>query len=81
MEKLATECGYAPIFRYNPDCEKFTMDSKDVDFSLYDEFLCGENRYAKLKIINSKEASMLLDGQKNWAKKRYDFYKKLDSSL
>ena len=35
---LATECGYFPIFRYSPEKEKFYLDSKKVDFSLYDTF-------------------------------------------
>ena len=37
--ELATKCGYFPIFRYNPDKDLFTMDSKNVDFSLYEDFL------------------------------------------
>lgn len=78
---LATRCGYFPIFRYNPDIDKFTMDSRDVDFSRYDEFLSAENRYAKLKISNKSEACDLLNKQKEWAIKRYEYYKKMDSSL
>ena len=79
QSNLATKCGYYPIFRYNPDTSTFTMDSKNVDFSLYDEFLSHENRYASLKKINSKEANELLNNQKEWAIKRFDYYSKLDS--
>ena len=43
--KLATTCGYFLTFRYNPDNEKFTLDSKDIDDTKYDEFLSNENRY------------------------------------
>ena len=78
--ELATKCGYFPIFRYNPDTSKFTMDSRDVDFDRYDEFLSAENRYAKLKRIDKDKALELLNGQKEWAIKRYDYYSKMDSS-
>lgn len=77
---LATRCGYFPIFRYNPDNDEFSMDSKDVDFSRYDEFLGAENRYLKLNRIDKKKAKELLDKQKQWAIKRYEYYKKMDSS-
>lgn len=75
--KLATECGYFLTFRYNPDTETFTLDSKDVDYSKYDSFLSNENRYANLKKVNPEEAEMLLDMQKEWAKNRYNYYSKL----
>lgn len=77
---LATKCGYFLTFRYNPLDNKFILDSKNVDFSLYDEFLSGENRYANLKRVNSEEADLILDSQKEWAKKRYEYYRKLDIS-
>ena len=77
--KLATECGYFLTFRYNPIEEKFYLDSKTPDFSKYEEFLMNENRYVNLKRVNSEEADRLLEEQKNWAIKRYEYYKKLDS--
>ena len=75
---LASKCGYFLTFSYNPDTSKFTLDSHDVDFDRYDEFLSSENRYANLKKMNSKEAKNLLDSQKEWAKRRYDYYRKLE---
>lgn len=77
---LATECGYFLTFRYNPDNAKFSLDSKNVDFDKYEEFLMGENRYAKLKLNNKDGAKKLLDSQREWAIKRYEYYSKLDSS-
>ncbi len=76
---LATKCGYFLTFHYQPKEEKFYLDSKDVDFSLYDEFLSGENRYANLKVVNKKEASEILEEQKKWAEKRFEYYKRLDT--
>ena len=80
QSNLATKCGYYPIFRYNPDTNVFTMDSKNTDFDLYDVFLSHENRYASLKKNNIKEAEILLDNQKKWARKRFEYYSKLDSN-
>ena len=74
---LASKCGYFLTFRYNPQNKVFTLDSKDVDFDRYDEFLSNENRYANLKKINPSEADKLLDNQKKWAKARYEYYSKL----
>ena len=73
---LATKCGYFPTFRYNPNTEKFTLDSKDVDFDKYDEFLMTENRYASLKRIDEEKCKEILNDQKNWAINRYNYYKK-----
>ena len=76
--KLASECGYFLTFRYKPDEEKFYLDSKNVDFSKYEEFLMNENRYVNLKRVNEAEASKLLEEQKQWAIRRYEYYKRLD---
>jgi len=74
---LASKCGYFLTFRYNPGNQIFSLDSKDVDFDRYDEFLSNENRYANLKKVNKEEAEILLNKQKAWAKNRYDYYSKL----
>ena len=76
---LATKCGYFLTFRYNPNEEKFYLDSRDVDFDLYDEFLMTENRYSNLKVVNKDKAGEILSNQKEWAMKRYEYYKKLES--
>ncbi len=49
-EKLATESGYFPLFRYNPDKKEFKIDSK-ADFDKYEEIFKNENRYR----LDSKE--------------------------
>ena len=74
---LASKCGYFLTFRYNPDTKIFILDSKDVDFDKYDEFLANENRYANLRKVNPEGANELLDRQKEWAKNRYEYYSKL----
>jgi len=61
--KLAVECGYWPLYRYNPDLKKegknpFTLDSKEPKASLK-EFLGGEVRYAALEKLFPEEAARL----------------------
>ena len=77
MSKLATDCGYAPTFHYNPEIEVFTLDSKNCDFDLYEEFLNKKTRYSMLKKINPEHASELLRNNKENAIKRYEYYKSL----
>lgn len=77
--KLATECGYFPIFRFNPDLAKqgqnpFTMDSKEPDWSKYHDFLMNEGRYSQLSKINPAKAEELLEFNLQDAKARYESY-------
>ena len=75
-EKRATEAGYFPIFRRNPETGEFLLDSK-ADFSKYQEFLEGETRYASLASVNKEEkANMFEQNQKN-AEGRFAYYESL----
>lgn len=74
---LASKCGYFLTFRYNPSEGKLTLDSKDVDFDKYEDYLMTENRFANLKRVNKENAEEILNNQKNWAINRYNYYKKL----
>ncbi|MDD2434954.1 MAG: pyruvate:ferredoxin (flavodoxin) oxidoreductase [Bacilli bacterium] len=76
-EKLATKCGYFPIFRYNPDTETFSLDSKDVDFDLYEDFLLSQSRYSLLKVLNPDNVSELIQANKESSIKRFEYYKSL----
>ena len=78
-EKLATESGYFPLFRYNPETNKFTVDSK-ADFDKYYEFIGGEDRYRTLKQINPELYKDLLEENMENAKERYDYYKNLEEN-
>ena len=78
MEALATKCGYFPIFRY--DGTNFTLDSKNVDFELYEEFLNKQTRYSMLKTVNKEKADILLKENKENAIKRFNYYKHLDET-
>lgn len=74
-QKLSVECGYNILMRFKDG--KLNIDSKEPDFEKYKEFLDGEVRYNSLKIKNPKEASELLEKNKNNSKKRYEYYKSL----
>ena len=50
-EKLAVECGYWHLYRYNPALEEqgknpFSLDSKEPDWTKFQAFLKGEVRFA-----------------------------------
>ena len=74
-EKLATESGYFPLFRYHPE-KGLEMDSK-ADFDKYYEFIAGEDRYRTLKKINPDNYKELLENNMNNAKDRFDYLNKL----
>lgn len=77
-EKEATTSGYFPIFHYNPETKKFSLDSK-ADFSKYADFLGGEDRYRTLKNMN-KEYKEVLEENKENAKTRYEYYQSLQEN-
>ncbi len=78
-EAMATKCGYFPIFRYVPEEEKFYLDSKNVNFDLYDEFLETQNRYRSLKMLNPLQAEQLLESNKQHAMKQFERLKQLEN--
>ena len=80
--KLATECGYFPLFRYNPDLalegkNPFQLDSKEPNWDKYNDFLMNEGRYAQLRSLNPAEADKLLEGNKADAQRRYRNYQRM----
>ena len=75
-EKEATKSGYFPIFHYNPETKEFKMDSKS-DFSQYEEFILGEDRYCSLKKL-TKNADIALKRNKENAEERYNYYVSLE---
>ena len=64
-EKLAVDSGYFPLYRYNPETKKLTLDSK-IDSSKIDEIFERENRY---KMCPDKT---LLERNKENAKETYE---------
>ncbi|MDD3165886.1 MAG: pyruvate:ferredoxin (flavodoxin) oxidoreductase [Bacteroidales bacterium] len=81
-EERAVECGYWHLYRYNPLLEEegknpFTLDSKEPDWSKFQDFLKGEVRYNSLMKVFPKEAEELFVAAQANAKWRYDGYKRL----
>lgn len=80
--KLATECGYFPLFRFDPRLKEqgknpFQLDSKAPNWEKYNEFLMNEARYNTLSKINPDHAQVLLEDNIKHAKERYAYYENL----
>ena len=81
-EKLAVECGYWHLYRFNPALEgtgknPFTLDSKEPDLSKFQDFLKGEVRFASLYKMYPESADELLQKTEEFAKLRLETYKRL----
>ena len=79
-EKLAVECGYWPLFRYNPELTKegknpFLLDSKEPNGKLR-EFMMGENRFAGLVRTFPEIAEKLFAEAEQHCAERYAGYQK-----
>ena len=80
--KLAVECGYWTLLRYDPRLAEagknpLQIDSKEPNWDAYDEYLMSETRYAQLKTINPAAAAELLETNKKEAQKRYKNYRRM----
>ena len=81
-EKLAVECGYWHLYRYNPTLEgtdknPFSLDSKEPDWTKFQDFLKGEVRFASLYKLFPERAEELLQKTEEFAKVRYSTYQRL----
>ncbi len=76
MEKLATASGFFLTFRNHPE-KGFTLDSKKVDFDLYEEFLNSQTRFSMLKVVNPEKASQLLESTKDYSIRNFNYYEEL----
>ncbi len=79
MEKMATLCGYFLTFRRHPE-QGFTLDSKKVDFDLYEEFLNSQTRYKMLKTVNPEKADDLLQANKDYSIETFNYYEGLSNT-
>ena len=81
-EAKAVECGYWHLWRFNPAEEEagkngFHLDSKEPDWSKFQDFIMGEVRYNSLLKTFPAEAKELFAKTEQFAKLRYEGYKKL----
>ncbi len=77
--KDAVACGYWHLYHYNPDLEAqgknpFVLDSKEPDWSKFQDFLMREVRYTSLMKAFPTEAKELFEAAEENAKWRYNSY-------
>ncbi len=80
--KEAVACGYWHLWHFNPDLEKegknpFVYDSKEPDWSKFQDFLMKEVRYTSLMKTFPTEAGELFKAAEENAKWRYATYQRL----
>jgi pyruvate-ferredoxin/flavodoxin oxidoreductase len=80
-QKLVVESGYMSLMRYNPEEDKLYMDSREPDFTKYEDLLNNEVRYKSLAKKNPEAWQEILEINKQNAIKRYNYYKKLSEEL
>ncbi|PIF01832.1 MAG: pyruvate:ferredoxin (flavodoxin) oxidoreductase [Paludibacter sp.] len=81
-QKLAVECGYWHLYRFDPRLEEkgkspMQLDSKEPDWTKFQDFLKGEVRYTALLKQFPEEAEELFKAAEENAKWRYKSYKRL----
>jgi len=79
IAKNAVECGYWPLYRFNPEGEegkKFTWEAKDPTGD-FQAFIRNERRYTSLLKTAPKEAEALFALAEKDAAKRWKFMKSL----
>ncbi|MEN8121250.1 MAG: pyruvate:ferredoxin (flavodoxin) oxidoreductase [Bacteroidota bacterium] len=82
QEKFAVKSGYWHLYKYNPALadegkNPFTLDSKEPDWNMFQEFLGSETRYTSLIKAFPEEAKELFKAAEENAKWRYNSYKRL----
>ncbi len=82
--KLAVKSGYWHLYRYNPMLEAegknpFQLDSKEPEWSTFQDFLKGEVRYTSLQLSFPEEAVELFKAAEENAKWRYKSYQRMAS--
>ena len=80
--KAAVEAGYWHNYRYNPQLEAegknpFTLDSKEPDWSKFQDFLKTEVRYTSLQQSFPEQAEELFKAAEENARWRYKTYQRL----
>jgi len=79
IAKNAVECGYWPLYRFNPlgeEGKKFSWEAKDPTGD-FQAFIRNERRYSSLMKTAPKEAEELFVLAEADAKKRWNFMQKL----
>ncbi len=75
-QRKAVECGYWPLYRYDPRLalegkNPLQIDCKEPDFNKFKEFALSENRYSQLPIVNPANAEELIAKTRRCAEARW----------
>ena len=86
QQENAVKAGYWHLYRYNPLLEKdgknpFTLDSKEPDWTKFQDFLRSEVRYTSLIKSFPEQAEILFKAAEENSKWRYNSYKRLASMV
>ena len=78
--RLAVECGYWQLYRYDPRREQeginpFVLDSKEPDWTGFRPFLLSETRYSSLQHEFPGLAEELFTAAESDARRRYERYR------
>ena len=81
-QRDATECGYWPIFRFDPRLEAqgknpLQIDCKEPNFDKYFDYILSQTRYNQLPKVNPENAQALLDANKTYSMRRWNKLKKM----
>lgn len=81
QQKLATESGYWPVYRFDPRLKgegknPLQLDSKPPKIALRD-YIYNEQRYKLLTQTNPKKARLLLDQAQNWVHSHWEILENL----
>ncbi|OQY05759.1 MAG: pyruvate:ferredoxin (flavodoxin) oxidoreductase [Bacteroidetes bacterium 4572_117] len=82
QEKLAVKSGYWHLYKFNPEVadqgkNPFSLDSKEPEWNMFQEFLNSETRYTSLVKAFPEEAKLLFAAAEENSKWRYNYYKRL----
>ena len=81
-QKRAVDCGYFPLYRYNPSAEvPFSWDVKKEADGKFQEFIRSEGRYKSLLKANAAEAEELFAKAETDAAKRMSFLKEVGKMM
>ena len=83
--KAAVECGFWPLYHYNPDNEAlgknpFVLDSGEPNGKLR-EYMMGETRFASLTRTFPERAEVLFAEAEEFTRHRYEKYKRMATQL
>ncbi len=80
--KLATDCGYWLLYRYDPRLlaegkNPLQLDSKKINTELVQDYLRGQRRFKRLMDERPERAKTLFDEAGRFIENRYAYYQKL----